>query len=143
MPTVKPSSIEEPELPQGPLSPDLLKRVFRARVLKLLALRDWTQAELGRRAGIPRDFISTYLRDPPRSMPTQVNIIKIAHALGVKTSELVPQMGDVTNVVMPLETVGSEETGMRVRINIPIPFWAFNELTNLIHRVQRGEGPTS
>jgi hypothetical protein len=76
-------------------------------------------------------------------MPTQVNIIKIAHALGVKTSELVPQMGDVTNVVMPLETVGSEETGMRVRINIPIPFWAFAELTDLIHRVQRGEGASS
>lgn len=143
MPTVKPSPIDEPELPPGPISADLLKKVFRARVLKQLMLRDWSQAELGRRSGIPRDFISTYLRDPPRSMPTQVNIIKIAHALGVKTSELVPQMGDVTNVVSPLETVGSDEAGTRVRINISLPFWAVAELTAIIHRVQSGEGASS
>src|SRR3954466_6629755 len=122
MPTVKPAPIDEPDLPKdGPPTPEILKRVFRARVLRLLAERGWTQAELGRRSQLPRDFISTYLRDPPRSMPTNLNAMKIARALGVKTSDLIPEMGDVTDVLAPVETIGSDEGGTRVRINIPLP----------------------
>jgi transcriptional regulator with XRE-family HTH domain len=138
MPTVKhrgPLDDSEPD-PSQPLTTEVIKRVFRARVLKRLAVLNWTQSELGRRSGLPRDFISTYLRDPPRSMPTSLNVAKIARALGMKTSELMPLMGDIETNVPPMEMIGTPEDGFSVRINITIPLKFIARFHELVKEVQ-------
>jgi transcriptional regulator with XRE-family HTH domain len=137
VPTVKYTNpLKEPEFDEREaLTPDILKRVFRARVLKLMQQKEWTQAELGRRSELPRDFISTYLRDPPRSMPTPLNVMKIARALGVKPTDLVPQMGDASDVMSPIDVVGGDVQGIRVRINVQLPDWAYMKIKDIVLEV--------
>lgn len=113
-----------------------LRRIFRERVKALLLDKGWNQSELARRADVGRDQISTYLRDNPRSLPTPGTLVKIARALGVSTNELLPTAGDLNPArAQPLEVLGSDETGYRVRINIPLPLPALSELMQLVQRV--------
>lgn len=113
-----------------------LRRIFRERVKELLLDKGWNQSELARRADVGRDQISTYLRDNPRSLPTPSTLVKIARALGVSTNELLPTAGDLNPArAQPLEVLGQDETGYRVRINIPLPLQALSELMQLVQRV--------
>jgi transcriptional regulator with XRE-family HTH domain len=119
-------------------------RVFKARLTRLLLERNMNQTDLANRSGVSRDKISTYMREPPRSLPTNMNVIKIAQALGVSTGDLLPTLGDLQAHKQPLEVIGSASEGFRVRINIPLPFEAFSELTALIQRVTAGAyGPAT
>lgn len=78
------------------------ERAFFAKALvKLLRERDMNQSELGRKTGLSRDAISSYVR--ARSMPEPKNLRKIADALGVETTTLtMPAEHDASLVRMPL-----------------------------------------
>ena len=70
-----------------PLTPaHLTKQEFARRVYRLMRGKGWTQSELSRRAGIPRDSISVYIR--ARSLPEHGNLLKLAEALGVEPDQL-------------------------------------------------------
>lgn len=50
--------------------------------------KGWTQSELARKAELPRDSISVYIRG--KSLPTPISAGKLAKALGVKPEEILP-----------------------------------------------------
>jgi len=66
----------------------LTKQQFGKRVYRLMLEKGWTQSELARQAGLPRDAISVYVRG--RSLPTPVSLQALAKALDVNEAELLP-----------------------------------------------------
>jgi transcriptional regulator with XRE-family HTH domain len=77
--------------PPVSLTPKHLSRQeFARRLYRLMIGKGWHQSELARRAGVPRDAISTYVRGT--AMPTPTNLEKIAKALGVTAEELLPNI---------------------------------------------------
>jgi transcriptional regulator with XRE-family HTH domain len=74
-----------------PLTPKhLTRQEFGNRLYKLMLRKGWTQSELARRADMPRDSVSTYIRG--RTMPTPTNVQKLAAALGVAPEQILPNL---------------------------------------------------
>lgn len=74
---------------QSPLTPKhLTKQQFGQRLYNLMLGKGWTQSELARRAGLPRDAVSVYVRG--KSFPTPLNLRALVEALGVSEIELLP-----------------------------------------------------
>lgn len=72
-----------------PLAPKhLTKQEFGKRLYNLMLRKGWHQSELARRANLPRDSISVYVRG--RSLPTPTNLAILADTLGVRPEELLP-----------------------------------------------------
>lgn len=86
---------------------------FAKALVKFLRERDMNQSELGRKTGLSRDAISSYVR--ARSMPEPKNLRKIADALGCETTDLtMPAEHDANLVSMPLLMSGA---GVEVSAN--------------------------
>jgi transcriptional regulator with XRE-family HTH domain len=66
----------------------LTKQQFGKRLYNLMLGKGWTQSELARQSGLPRDSISVYVRG--RSLPTPASLSALAAALGVTSDELLP-----------------------------------------------------
>lgn len=76
-------------LPDAKLTPKhLTKQEFARRLYKLMMARGWRQSELARRAGLPRDSISTYVRG--KSLPSPQNLLALAKALDMKPEDILP-----------------------------------------------------
>lgn len=74
---------------ENSLSPKhLTKQEFGRRLYNLMLKKGWHQSELARRADLPRDSISVYVRG--RSLPTPQSLKALADALGVSPDELLP-----------------------------------------------------
>ncbi|NKD45373.1 helix-turn-helix transcriptional regulator [Haematospirillum jordaniae] len=77
------------ELRSFPLAPkSLTKQEFGKRLYRLMLAKGWHQSELARQAGVPRDAVSVYIRG--KSLPTPVNLQKLADAIGLPAEELLP-----------------------------------------------------
>ncbi|WP_316397298.1 helix-turn-helix transcriptional regulator [Bradyrhizobium sp. 33ap4] len=75
--------------PKSTLIPkQLTKDEFARRLYKLMMEKGWRQAEFARRAGLPRNAISVYLR--AASLPSPENLKKIADALKIDPEVLLP-----------------------------------------------------
>lgn len=66
----------------------LTKQQFGKRLYTLMLSKGWTQSELARQSGLPRDSISVYVRG--KSLPTPPSLQALAEALSVPTEELLP-----------------------------------------------------
>jgi len=66
----------------------LVKQEFGRRLYSLMLDKGWTQSEMARRADLPRDAVSTYVRG--KSLPTPQNLKKLAETLGVEQDDLLP-----------------------------------------------------
>lgn len=66
----------------------LTKTEFAKRLYSLMLGKGWRQSDFARRAGLPRDSISSYMR--ATRLPTPSSLKKMATALGVKPEELLP-----------------------------------------------------
>lgn len=76
-------------LPASGLAPKhLTKQEFGRRLYHLMIQRGWNQSELARRAGLPRDSISTYIRG--RTLPTPKSLSMLAEALGMTPADVLP-----------------------------------------------------
>lgn len=72
-----------------PMAPKMLtKQEFGRRLYQLMIAKGWRQSELARRADIQRDSVSTYVRGV--TWPSQINLEKLAKALGVSPNDLLP-----------------------------------------------------
>jgi transcriptional regulator with XRE-family HTH domain len=72
----------------------LTKAEFGKRLHTLIVRKGWTQSELARRADLPRDSISTYVRGAV--FPTRHSLEKLAKALGVEADALLPNLVETT-----------------------------------------------
>jgi transcriptional regulator with XRE-family HTH domain len=66
----------------------LTKQEFGKRVYRLMIGKGWTQSELSRQSGLPRDSISVYVRG--KSLPTPQSLESLAKALDTTPEELLP-----------------------------------------------------
>jgi transcriptional regulator with XRE-family HTH domain len=108
-----------------PLAPKhLTKQEFAKRLYRLMLKRGWNQSELARRADLPRDSVSTYIR--AKVMPTPQSAERLASALGVTPEELLPNY---------VESAIEEDTPsleMKVSVNAPSKAWLrVNRLVSL------------
>jgi transcriptional regulator with XRE-family HTH domain len=108
-----------------PLAPKhLTKQDFAKRLYRLMLKRGWNQSELARRADLPRDSVSTYIR--AKVMPTPQSADRLARALGVVPEELLPNH---------VESAIDEDTPsleMKVSVNAPSKAWLrVNRLVSL------------
>ena len=108
-----------------PLAPKHLSRQeFAKRLYRLMLKRGWNQSELARRADLPRDSVSTYIR--AKVMPTPQSAERLARALGVAPEELLPNH---------VESAIEEDTPsleMKVSVNAPHKAWLrVNRLVSL------------
>lgn len=97
----------------------LSKQEFAQRLYQLMLEKKLNQSNLGRRAGIQRNAISTYMRG--RSLPTHRNLIKLARVLGMKPEELLPNTIesaiDADNPMVSMQVSPSAPTKAWLRIN--------------------------
>jgi transcriptional regulator with XRE-family HTH domain len=69
---------------------EITKQEFARKLYNLIMEKGWNQSELGRRSGVGRDAISTYIRG--RSFPEPQTLQKLSKALGVKAEDLLPNV---------------------------------------------------
>jgi transcriptional regulator with XRE-family HTH domain len=74
--------------PPALLPKHLSRQEFGRRLYNLMLAKGWHQSELARRAGLPRDRVSTYVRGA--AMPTPANVDALAKALGVDAEAILP-----------------------------------------------------
>lgn len=86
----KKSRFHVDELPSdSTLAPKhLTKQEFGRRLYRLMLAKGWNQSELARKAELPRDSVSVYVRG--RSLPTPKSLGKLAAALDVNATDLLP-----------------------------------------------------
>jgi transcriptional regulator with XRE-family HTH domain len=112
----------------------LTKQEFGRRLYRLLLERGWNQSELARRADLPRDSVSTYIRG--RSLPTPTSLKKIAEALGVEPENLLPNVVesaiDEDNPAFDLRVSPSRPGVAWVRVNRQMSFAAAVKISEII-----------
>jgi transcriptional regulator with XRE-family HTH domain len=108
-----------PEMTMTPKN--LSKQEFGQRVYTLMLKQGWNQSELARQADLPRDAVSTYVRG--LAFPTPVNLEKLAAALGVTASDLLPNR--------PLESIGSSIPSLDIRVSPQAPNMAWVQVNRL------------
>lgn len=124
----------EDNMSDEPLAPtSLTKAQFGKRVYTLMLKKGWHQSELARRADLPRDAVSIYVRG--RSYPTPKNLAKLAAALGVSPDELLPNHAS--------EAIEADETPafeMKVSTSAPDKAWLrVNRLVSVTTAVKVAE----
>lgn len=66
----------------------LTKAEFAKKLYDLMLSKGWRQSDLSRRADLPRDSISGYIR--ANRLPTPASLKKLGAAFGIKPEELLP-----------------------------------------------------
>lgn len=112
----------------------LTKADFANRLYKLMLSKGWTQSELARQAGLPRDSISTYIRGI--SSPTPQNLEKLAKVLGLKSEDLLPNIMesaiDEDNPAFSLQASVNAPGKAWVRMNRAVTFATASKIAELL-----------
>ena len=102
---------KKPAPPIADLTPKFMTKAEFGRHLRQLILKKgWTQSELARRAGLPRDSISTYVRGAVYPSPT--SLMKVAAALNLDPEQVLPNIieGAVARSANPSFEMKASET---------------------------------
>lgn len=111
-------------LPSGGLAPKHLhKQEFGRRLYRLMIAKGWNQSELARRADIPRDSVSTYVRG--KTAPTPQSVEKLARALGVEPAVLYPNVAE--------SGLENEEPAVDMRVSSSSPHLSWLRVNRLVH----------
>jgi transcriptional regulator with XRE-family HTH domain len=112
----------------------MAKSQFANRLWNLMVAKGWTQADLGRRAGLGRDQINTYVHG--RSLPTPENAKRLADALGIAANQLYPgaeaDFSPTGPGLAPFEMRTTTPGKMFVRVNLELPFDAAGKIFQLL-----------
>lgn len=113
------------EMSEGVDSPKhLTKQQFGQRVYEAMLERGWNQSELARQADLPRDSISVYIRG--RSLPSALNLQKLAKALDVEPSDLLPSRTmnpidhDFPSIQLQVSTRSPDTAFLRINRIVPL-----------------------
>ncbi|MEX0278490.1 MAG: helix-turn-helix domain-containing protein [Ruegeria sp.] len=104
------------------MSKDIKKKEFGRKLKALNTERGWNQSELARRAGIPRDSVSTYVRGV--SLPNPKSLQKLADALGATPADLIPNMVQ--------DATEEESTSLNMRVSTGAPNTAWLQVNRLV-----------
>lgn len=123
---------------------ELTKQEFGRRVQSLMLAKDWNQSDLAREAELGRDSISTYVNG--RTFPTPRALRKLAKALGVEESELLPngmmKALDDEHPAIELKQAAGHPGMAWLRINRAVPFSVAAQIIALINEAdEKGQAP--
>jgi len=104
-------------LTEARLSAD--KEAFARRVYKMMLDRGMTQSELARKADLERNRISSYVRGV--ALPTGLSLKKLADALGVKPTDLLPDDRLGEGKPAYAMTVSADGKKMRLSADVWLP----------------------
>lgn len=117
---------------------------FARRLYKLMVSKGWRQSELARRANLPRDSISTYMR--AKVLPTSESLRKLAAALGVETTDILPnyieRAVDVDAPMVEMKVSPNEPNKAWLRVNQLVPLSVAAEIIVLLQK-HVGENDTA
>lgn len=116
---VDPLTEELAQAPAGTALSSISREEFGKRLYGLMVKQGWNQSELGRRAGLERSVISSYIRG--LSFPSPQNLQKLATVLKVRIPTLLPNyLGQAVDssedVSFELKSISGTDK-MRVKIN--------------------------
>lgn len=101
----------------------LTRQEFGRRLYSLMLNKRYSQSELARAAGLGRDSISQYVRG--RSVPSPVNLAKLADALGVEVNDLFPNYDAQANAAevptFEMKSIEADAENFWLRINMKVP----------------------
>jgi len=100
----------------------LTKQEFGRRLYVLMMKRGWRQSDLARAADMPRDSVSTYIRG--KVLPTPQNLQKLAEALGVQPSDLLPNHIE--------SAIGEDAASLEFRVSVSEPNMAWLRVNRLV-----------
>ncbi len=96
---------------------------FGKRVYKFVADMGITQSDLSRMSGLGRDSISQYIRG--KSVPTPVNLRKLAKALDVDPNDLYPQYESnafgTESLSQEMRAVPGDPDNMWLKVDMKVP----------------------
>ena len=112
------------ELPEAQQLPKhLTRQEFGRKLYNEILKRNWSQSDLARKAGLPRDSISTYVRG--KVLPTPLSLQKLADALGMEPHEVLPNAVenamDEDQPAMSLNVSHNKPNQAWLRINRMVP----------------------
>jgi transcriptional regulator with XRE-family HTH domain len=110
--------------PQDPalLPKHLTKQEFGKRLYTLMLEKGWRQSELARRASLPRDSISVYMRG--KSLPTPHSVKLLSSALGVTPQELLPNHTE--------SAIDNDAPAMEFKVSPNLPGKAWLRINRLV-----------
>jgi len=127
---------------QSDLTPKhLTKQQFGKRLYDEIMQRGWNQSELARRADLPRDSVSVYIRG--RSFPTPKSLQKLANALGLEPHDLLPNAmesaidEDFPSLEMRVSTNAPDKAWLRV--NRLVSFATAAQIMEIIRKADEAE----
>lgn len=100
----------------------LTRQEFGQRVYRLMLDRNMNQSDLARRADQPRNNISTYIRGV--SLPTPLNLKKLADALGVEPEILLPNHTEAA--------IRDDVPSLELRVSTSDPLKAWLQVNRLV-----------
>lgn len=108
---------------------------FGKRIYKMVVDMGITQSDLARMSGLGRDSISQYIRG--KSVPTPVNLNKLAKALNIEASELYPQYESnafgTESLSQELRAVPGDPDHMWLRVDMKVPTAVALQVLNLVN----------
>lgn len=112
-----------------------IRQEFAAKLYNLMLEKRWTQSDLMRASGLTsRDSISTYVGG--RSLPSPLNLEKIAQALGVTPEFLLPHRPEgaiqAEYPTMRVTTSSADPSQSFLQINRIVPARLANEIERMI-----------
>lgn len=133
-----PSAIETTPM----LTPRALTRQeFGRRLQQLMLAKNWNQSDLARAADLGRDSISTYVNG--KTFPTPVALKKLADALGMEPSELLPNAMmnamDDEHPAVELRQAAGHPGKAWLRVNRAVSFGAAARIVEIINKDDEGE----
>ncbi|MEM8773848.1 MAG: helix-turn-helix transcriptional regulator [Pseudomonadota bacterium] len=129
-------------------TPESARYHLSKRLKQELELRNWTQAELARRASqhlpggdISRDNISNYIRE--KVLPGPAFLVAIAKALGTTKEDLVPDYDSARSKVFahapPTDVKDAGNNNAFLRINRQLPWPVVVDILALINKSDEKE----
>lgn len=109
---------------------------FGKRIYKTVVDMGITQSDLARMSGLGRDSISQYIRG--KSVPTPVNLNKLAKALNMEANELYPQYESnafgTESLSQEMRAVPGDPDHMWLRVDMKVPTAVALEVLQLVNK---------
>lgn len=122
----------------------LTKQEFGRRLQALMIKHGWNQSDLGRRSGVGRDSISTYIAG--KTFPTPNALQKLSNALGVAAFELLPNgmmnAMDDEHPAMEIRQAAGATSRVWIRLNRALSFGAAAKIISILD-VEDAENPNA
>lgn len=130
-------------IPKGTDPREAMRELFAQRIWRLMLDRGWNQAELGRRAGLGRDVINSYVN--AKSIPTPDSVQRLAQAFGVSTAMLFPganpEVMEMSGRPADIPPVAMKATGdgmALLQVNMKVPLTLAAQIIAMLPHEEAG-----